>query len=68
MADELAVLRHEAVKAADRLWFINAFEEVDRTDISLSIRLHIRPGLFVQMFCGAESGSLYLTLIEYDLL
>ncbi|MEI2690888.1 MAG: hypothetical protein V9H69_14730 [Anaerolineae bacterium] len=64
MADELSVLRHEAVEAVDRLWFLNAFEEVDRTDISLSIRLHIRPGLFVQMFYGAKSGSLYLALIE----
>lgn len=64
MADDLSGFRHEAVEAVDRLWFINAFEEVDRTDISLSIRLHIRPGLFVQMFYGKKSGSLYLALIE----
>lgn len=64
MADELFVLRHEAAEAVDGFWFISAFEEVDRTDISLSIRLHIRPGLFVQMFYGAKSGALYLALIE----
>ncbi|MFZ1708203.1 MAG: hypothetical protein WAW20_06350 [Anaerolineae bacterium] len=64
MADELFALRHEAEEAVDRLWFIGAFEEVDRTDISLSTRLHIRPGIFVQMFYGAKSGSLYLALIE----
>ncbi len=26
--------------------------------------MHIRPGLFVQMFYGEKSGSLYLALIE----
>lgn len=64
MADELLALRHEATEAVDHFWFISAVEEIDRTDISLSIRLHIRPGLFVQMFYGAKSGSLYLALIE----
>ena len=63
MADELLALRHEAEEAVDRFWFIGAYEEVERTDISLSMRLHIRPGLFVQVFYGARSGSLYLALI-----
>jgi hypothetical protein len=64
MADELFALRHEVEEAVGRFWFIGAYEEVERTDISLSMRLHIRPGLFVQVFCGAKSGSLYLALIE----
>ncbi|MBM4459717.1 MAG: hypothetical protein FJ011_18470 [Chloroflexi bacterium] len=57
-------LRREAEEAADRFWFIGALEEMERTDITLSIRLHIRPGLFVQVFRGTKSGSLYLALIE----
>lgn len=64
MAEELFALRHEVEEAVGRFWFIGAYEEVECTDISLSMRLHIRPGLFVQVFCGAKSGSLYLALIE----
>jgi hypothetical protein len=64
MADELLDLRQEAKEASDSLWFIGALEEIERTDITLSMRLHIRPKLFVQVFLGAKSGSLYLALIE----
>jgi len=39
-------------------------EEIERTDFTLSLRLHIRPALFVQAFLGELSGSLYLALIE----
>lgn len=64
MADELRELRREAEEATDRTWFTGVLEEMERTDITLSIRLHIRPGLFVQVFLGTKSGSLYLALIE----
>ncbi|MBM4461114.1 MAG: hypothetical protein FJ011_25720, partial [Chloroflexi bacterium] len=39
MADELRKLRREAEEAADRFWFIGALEEMERTDITLSIRM-----------------------------
>ncbi len=58
MADELLELRHEAEEASDSLWFIGALEEIERTDITLSMRLHIRPTLFVQVFLGTKSDSL----------
>ena len=58
MADELLELRHEAEEASDSLWFIGALEEIERTDITLSTRLHIRPRLFVQVFLGTKSDSL----------
>ena len=58
MADELLELRHEAEEASDSLWFIGALEEIERTDITLSMRLHIRPRLFVQVFLGTKSDSL----------
>jgi hypothetical protein len=64
MADELLELRYEAEEASDSLWFIGALEEIERTDITLSMRLHIRPKLFVQVFLGTKSDSLYLALIE----
>lgn len=66
MTDELTELRREAEEALERVWFIGALEEIERTDITLSVRLRIRPGLFVQVFLGAKSGSLYLALIEGD--
>lgn len=64
MADELLEIRREAEEALEKVWFIGALEDIERTDITLSIRLHIRPGLFVQVFLGTKSGSLYLALIE----
>lgn len=57
-------LRAEAYQALDDVWFIQSIEEVDRTDISLSMRLHIRSGLFVQLFYGERSDSLYFALLE----
>lgn len=57
-------LRREAYKAVEQVWFIQTLEEVERTDITLSLRLNIRPGLFVQVFHGARSGSLFFALIE----
>ncbi|MFQ5812749.1 MAG: hypothetical protein ACE5I2_06115 [Anaerolineae bacterium] len=59
-----ADLRLEAQEALDRVWFVQSLEEIERTDFTLSLRLHIRPALFVQAFLGELSGSLYLALIE----
>ncbi len=54
----------ETEEALSRVWFIQSIEEEERSDISLSLRLAIRPGLFVQVFVGERSGSLYMALIE----
>ncbi len=59
-------LRAEAQEALAKVWFIQRIEELDHTDSSISLRLHIRPGLFVQAFLGEYSGSLYFALIEHE--
>jgi hypothetical protein len=41
-------------------------EEIARTDHTLSLRLYIRNDLFIQVFLGETSGSLYLALIERE--
>lgn len=51
-------------EAAERVWFIQRLEERESTDLTLSLRLHLRSGLFVQAFLGERSGSLYFALIE----
>lgn len=61
---ELLDLRQEAQEALDTVWFLRSLEEVDRTDITLSLRLHIRPSLFVHIFYGTQSNALYMALIE----
>ena len=60
---DLIELRQEAEDALEHVWFIASLEEVERTDITLSLRLHIRRDLFVQVFSGVTSGSLYMALI-----
>jgi hypothetical protein len=57
-------LRSEAQEALERVWFVQSLEEMERTDAALSLRLYIRPDLFVQAFLGELTGSLYLALIE----
>jgi len=57
-------LRLEAQEALARVWFVQSFEEIERTDLTLSLRLHICPALFVQAFLGESSGSVYFALIE----
>jgi len=64
MTSELFDLRREVEEALEKVWFVGSIEESERTDITLSLRLHIRPKLFVQVFFGAKSGTLYLALIE----
>ena len=57
-------LRAEAQEALEKIWFVQAIEQIEHTDITLSFRLHIRPGLFIQVFWGERSNSLYFALIE----
>jgi hypothetical protein len=45
--DSIAEFCQAAAEALDRIWFIQSLKEVERTDSTLSLRLHIRPGLFV---------------------
>ena len=59
-----ADLRREAWKSLDSVWFVQRLEEMERTDLTLTLRLYIRPDLFVQAFLGEQSGSLYFALIE----
>lgn len=59
----LCEFHQEAREAAEKIWFIQSLEELERTDITLSLRLHVRSGLFVQLFFGEKSGSLYMALI-----
>ena len=61
---ELRDLHLEAQEALDTIWFLRSLEEVERTDSTLSLRLHIRPLLFVQIFYGEQSKVLYMALIE----
>jgi len=60
----LADLRSEAQEALAKVWFVQSVEETERTEHTLSLRLHIRPALFVQVFMGEGSGSMYFTLIQ----
>jgi len=59
-----ADLRWEAQQALNSVWFVQRLEEIERTDLTLSLRLYVRPDLFVQAFLGEQSGSLYFALIE----
>ena len=64
MTNELLELRRAVEEAVERVWFVRSIEENERTDTTLSLRLYVRPRLFVQVFLGTKSGSLYLALIE----
>lgn len=64
MSSRITELRAEAVEALETVWFMQRLEETERTDVTLSLRFHIRPGLFVHVFCGELSGALYFSLIE----
>ena len=59
-----ADLRQEAHEALEKVWFVQSLEEVERTDLTIFLRLNIRSDLFVQAFYGAASDMLYLALIE----
>jgi hypothetical protein len=60
-ADDLTA---EAQDALDQVWFVQSLETIERTDLTLSLRLYIRSDLFVQAFLGELTGSLYFALIE----
>lgn len=57
-------LRWEAFEALENIWFVQSVEETERTDRTLSLRLYIRPGLFIQSFLGERSNTLYFSLID----
>lgn len=54
----------EAREALEEMWFIQSLEALERTDFTLSLRLYVRPDLFVQAFLGELTGSFYFALIE----
>ena len=54
----------EAREALERVWFVDTMEETERTDHTLSLRLYIRHDLFVQVFAGELSESLFFALID----
>ena len=54
----------ESREALGKVWFLQSLEVSDRTDSTLSLRLYIRHDLFVQVFLGELTGSLYFALIE----
>lgn len=57
-------LPFEAQEALEKSWFVQSLKEIERTDLTLSLRLYVRPGLFVHAFMGEWTGSLYFALIE----
>lgn len=62
----LAEYRLEAFQALDAFWFIQAVEELDHTDVTLSLRLQIRASLFVQVFVGEITGAVNFALVDGD--
>ena len=59
-------LLQEAQEAFERVWFIQAVQDVEHTDMTLSFRLYIRADIFVHVFYGQLSESLYFSLVEHD--
>jgi len=57
-------LLDEAREAFRKTWFVQSLDVIERTDQTLSVRLNIKAGLFVQVFIGEISGSLYFALVE----
>jgi hypothetical protein len=62
--NSISELRFEAYDALEKFWFLQTLEETEHTDISLSLRLYIRAALFIQLFYGHRTGSLFFALIE----
>jgi len=54
----------EAREAAQKVWFVQSIKMVERTDFIVSLRLEIRREIFVQVFLGELTGSLYFALID----
>lgn len=49
-----------AQEAYQKVWFVQSLDVFERTDQTLSIRLTIKTGLFIQAFIGEITGSLYM--------
>lgn len=64
MNHRLTELRQEAQNVVEKTWFIKSLVQTDRTDMTLSFRLIIRNDLFIQVFYGLKSQSLYMALVE----
>jgi|YelNatPaOPRAMG01_1025707.scaffolds.fasta_scaffold36411_2 hypothetical protein len=64
MRYSISNLMWEAQEALRRLWFIRSVEEREVTANTISLRLYIRPDLFVEAFVSEWSGSIYFALIE----
>ncbi len=56
----------EAQEALEKVWFVQSVEETERTVNTLSLRLVIRPSLFVHVFMSERSGALYFALVRND--
>ncbi|MBI5652645.1 MAG: hypothetical protein HZC40_19705 [Chloroflexi bacterium] len=59
-------LYREAQDALERVWFVQAVQVTARTTNTLSLRLIIRPALFVHVFLSERSGALYFALVKND--
>jgi hypothetical protein len=64
MAIALSDILSEAYQGLRQYWFIQSLQMGELSDQTLSLRLLVRQDLFVQVFVGEISGSLYLALIE----
>jgi hypothetical protein len=64
--NRLDELRAESQEALERVWFVQAVEITERTTNTLSLRLIIRPALFVHAFLSERSGALYFALVQND--
>ncbi len=63
---DIADLLSEVREATDQTWFIGGTDVTERSGSTVSLRLHIRADLFIHVFMGESSGSLYFALIEMD--
>jgi len=62
--DSKTDLHLEAREALEMVRLVRSLEEIEQTDLTLSLRLTIRPELFVQVFLGERSASLYFAWVE----
>ena len=53
----------EIVAAARAFYYVRRLEKVDETRYSVKYRLHITPGLFVQLYFNEENGTAALALV-----
>jgi hypothetical protein len=59
-------LATEARQALDRFWFLTHITEASHGEGDYTARLHIQPGVFVQLFLGNHTHALYIALIRND--